>query len=67
MCHSANLIAQELVNKDKTEGKLSNVTSIEKFSDYDKAEFYIMYEDLFKTSWYLKEGSTNLLIYLVWI
>ena len=50
MCHNANLIAQELVNKRKTEEKLSNVTSIEKFSDYDKAEFYVMYEDLFKTS-----------------
>ena len=27
MCHSANLIAQELVNKGKTEEKLSNVIS----------------------------------------
>ena len=36
MCHSANLIAQELVNKGKTDEKLSNVISIQKFSDYDK-------------------------------
>ena len=36
MCHSTNLITEELVNKGKTEEKLSNVISIEKFSDYDK-------------------------------
>ena len=36
MCHCANLIAEELVNKGKTEEKLSNVILIEKFSDYDK-------------------------------
>ena len=36
MCHSANLIVQELANKGKMEKKLSNVISIEKFRDYDK-------------------------------
>ena len=36
MCHSANLIAKELVKKGKTEEKLSNVISNEKFSDCDK-------------------------------
>ena len=36
MCHSMDLIAEELVNKGKTEEKLSNVILIEKFSDYDK-------------------------------
>ena len=36
MCHSANLVTQELVTKGKTEEKLSNVISIEKFSDYGK-------------------------------
>ena len=36
MCHSTNLIAEELVNKGKTEEKLSNVILIEKLSDYDK-------------------------------
>ena len=46
MCHSANLIAQELVNKGKTEEKLSNVISIEKFSNYDKVIVYVIYEDL---------------------
>ena len=42
MCHSANLIAQELVNKGKTDEKLSNVISIEKFSDYDKVMSFIL-------------------------
>ena len=36
MCHSANLITEELVNKGKTEEKLRNVISNEKFSDFDK-------------------------------
>ena len=36
MCHSTNLITEEFVNKGKTEEKLSNVISIENFSDYDK-------------------------------
>ena len=36
ICHSVNLISEELVNKGKTEEKLSNTTSIEKFSDYDR-------------------------------
>ena len=36
MCHSANLIAEELVNKGKTEEKLSNVISLKRFIDYDK-------------------------------
>ena len=43
MCHSANLNAQELVNKVKTEDKLSNVISIEKFSDYDKVVRVLCY------------------------
>ena len=36
MSYSTNLITEELVNKGKTEEKLSNVISIENFSDYDK-------------------------------
>ena len=43
MCHSANLVTQELVTKGKTEEKLSNVISIEKFSYYDKViRVYVM-------------------------
>ena len=48
MSYSTNLITEELVNKGKTEEKLSNVISIENFSDYDKVfRVSVMYEDLF--------------------
>ena len=46
-CLSANLIAQELVNKGKTEEKFSNVISIEKFSDYGKVIRVLCYVQKF--------------------
>ena len=52
MCHSTYLITKELVNKGKTEEKLSNVISTEKFSGYDKViRVYVMYEDFFITAY----------------
>ena len=48
---SCKLIVEELVNKGKTEEKLSNVISTESFSDYDKVIRVLCYvQNLFITA-----------------